>query len=330
MEKSNRIYLFDNLKFLLITAVTVGHFADDVIEEPLFQSLYLFIYVFHMPLFLFISGLFHRNKDIVQKVFSYLFLGYLLKAFLFLVKIILGADAEFSLFSESGVPWFMFALAAFTLIRYLLRDINPWQILFFSICSACLAGYDSSIGDFLCLSRILVFYPFYQLGTMVGKEQILALNHSLLHKTLGALILALGAFVCFFLLEPAYQLRPLFTGRNPFPEDWYPYGGLLRLLCYSLSGLAGYALLCLIPDHRLPLCTTLGCRTIQVYFWHRPVLYLFSFSGLPAAMCASLPGRLLYLGLAVFLSLLLSLRPFAFPTGQLLNFHKKEKANPHA
>ena len=65
---SNRIALWDNLKFILITLVVGGHFADTLIDySKIYSSIFLFIYAFHMPLFIFISGYFHSEKNITKK-----------------------------------------------------------------------------------------------------------------------------------------------------------------------------------------------------------------------------------------------------------------------
>ena len=53
---SNRIALWDNLKFILITLVVAGHFADQLTDySSIYSSIYLFIYAFHMPLFILIE-----------------------------------------------------------------------------------------------------------------------------------------------------------------------------------------------------------------------------------------------------------------------------------
>ena len=55
----------------------------------------------------------------------------------------------------------MFAMAAFMLMTYLLRELPLWFVMPISIIdSACLAGYDTNIGSFLYLSRIIVFFLF--------------------------------------------------------------------------------------------------------------------------------------------------------------------------
>ena len=157
----NRISLWDNIKFLLIVLVVIGHFADALINDSnAFKSLYVFIYAFHMPLFIFISGLFFKPKDVTSKCLMYISIGFALKITNFLVKYFLGLNPSFSILSDGGIPWFMFAIAIFTLLAYILRKHNKTYILFFSILLACFAGYDKEIGDFLYLSRIIIFFPF--------------------------------------------------------------------------------------------------------------------------------------------------------------------------
>ena len=61
---NDHIALWDNLKFLLILLVVVGHFADFfTAESNSFRALFLFIYSFHMPMFFFVSGWFFKSKD---------------------------------------------------------------------------------------------------------------------------------------------------------------------------------------------------------------------------------------------------------------------------
>lgn len=66
----NRTAIWDNARFIMITLMVIGHFADVFCtESDLCRSIYLFIYAFHMPVLFFISGLFYKNERIVEKVF---------------------------------------------------------------------------------------------------------------------------------------------------------------------------------------------------------------------------------------------------------------------
>ena len=47
----NRIALWDNLKFFLVTCVVIWHFADQFTDvSNIYDSIFLFIYSFHIPL----------------------------------------------------------------------------------------------------------------------------------------------------------------------------------------------------------------------------------------------------------------------------------------
>ena len=160
-----RIFLFDNLKFLLMTTVVIGHLSDCLVKSSdIMKSIYVFIYAFHMPLFIYLSGLFHSNRNVKNRCISFIFMGFSMKVLLYLSKLIFFHETDFLLLSDDGIPWFMFALAMFTACSYFLRDSDLKIIFLLSIILACIVGYDKSIGDYLYLSRFVVFYPFYLLG----------------------------------------------------------------------------------------------------------------------------------------------------------------------
>ena len=52
-----RVYKFDNLKLLLIVLVIFGHILEFV---PNSMDKYIFIYTFHMPCFMFVTGYFAK------------------------------------------------------------------------------------------------------------------------------------------------------------------------------------------------------------------------------------------------------------------------------
>ena len=92
----------------------------------------------------------------------------------------------------------MFVLAIYTIIFYILKNQNKKYILVFSIMLACFVGYDKSINDFLYLSRTIIFFPFYLLGTMIKSKEIIEFkekNKYLLFA--GAFIILLWLVLCF-------------------------------------------------------------------------------------------------------------------------------------
>ena len=162
-NKAGRIYLFDNIKFLAILLVVIGHainFLTEADGNMLEKSLFLTIYSIHMPLFIFISGLFLRPMDKStkfpkQKVISYILIGIVLRIMMSLLRLILGKNVSYSLFDMyDSFAWFMWAIAVFITLMWIFREYNTKIILLLSLLVGCMAGYDKFLGDKLALMRI--------------------------------------------------------------------------------------------------------------------------------------------------------------------------------
>lgn len=311
------------MKFFLMLTIVVGHFADTAVSNShLFRGIFIFIYAFHMPLFLFCSGLFHSNKDVFIKAFRYISVGFASKILSALVQAVCGGRVSFELLGDTGLPWYMFVLAFYILITYGLRKVDKRYLLVFSLLIALFVGYDKSIGDYLYLSRAVVFYPFYLCGQLVSKKDVLRLNRSKQLKIFSVAVIAVWFILCFACTDAVTLLRPLFTGRNSFAanELFVRWGFLYRALCYLITLLVSVAVFNLMPVRRLPVITDLGSRTLQVYLWHWPLVHLFVGIGLKDFLTVNAAGKILWLLLGVGLTFILSLRPFEFPTKQIIKF----------
>ena len=84
---TKRIEKWDNLKFFLILFVVVGHFCEYFIgNNAVARDIFVFIYSFHMPLFIFVSGLFSKkniDEKRYEKMFSFVIVFFLINIFLF-------------------------------------------------------------------------------------------------------------------------------------------------------------------------------------------------------------------------------------------------------
>lgn len=326
-----RVALWDNVRFFLITTVVIGHFADEfTAESDICRSLFLFIYAFHMPLFIWISGHLHKNNRIKEKCLFYISAGFLLKILLTLFRWIIGYSPSFSLLSDGSLPWFLFALAAYTGLAYVLRDKNKWFVLILSVLIACFCGFDSTIADHLYLSRIVVFFPFYWFGTMIDADTVLRIKSKKWAIGCSVAVLAVWAAACLWALEDVYDWRYLFTGRNPFWNEIRVVGPLMRLLTYAISVLTSMAIVVLTPKGNVKWLTKMGSRSIDVYVWHWPIFLLaYRFLHITDLFALGMAGKALYLSLAIVLSVLLSQGGFvSYPLEMVRKFcyEKKETA----
>lgn len=163
--KSRDVY-FDNVKFALITLVCLGHIICPLSANKIWNAALLWIYFFHMPLFIFISGYFSKSFRTTRAttVITKLVIPYLIFETLYSIYDFLlfgGGRLQFSYLVPHWIMWYLFSL---TLWRILL----PWvsknrYILPLAVVIGIAAGYFESIGYYASLSRTLVFFPFFYL-----------------------------------------------------------------------------------------------------------------------------------------------------------------------
>lgn len=267
--------------------VVLGHFSNQYAAwSSMMRSISLLIYIFHMPLFIFLAGLFTKKWDQSRpfnwsRPIYFSLLGYILKILIYLVKVFYHQEAIFTPLGDTGIPWYMFAMAAFMILTWLLRKCNPWILMPIWIGAACLAGYADWINSFLNLSRIIVFFPFFYLGYVLDQSQVKAFTDKIWVRLVSPFILALAAWLCFSRIDRLFRYIRLFTGRNPYSTINVPFCGFAdRLVFYMIGLVMGAALISLTPSSTIPLLNLSGKRSLQIYFWHRLVLYVLMFSGL--------------------------------------------------
>ena len=167
-----RIYLYDNIKCLAIFLVVIGHainFLTDFEGNGLEKSLYSLIYAFHMPLFIFVSGLFvkpmnEETKFPKYKVLSFILIGIVLRILTSVVNLLLQTSPVYAVFDVYDTyAWFMWAMAAFLMLTWLLRGLDKRLVLGLSLLVGCMAGYDSNLGDWFALMRIVARRCFLSL-----------------------------------------------------------------------------------------------------------------------------------------------------------------------
>lgn len=313
MITSKRIEKWDILKFILIFLVVLGHVTESSFDKSIWQkNLITIIYSFHMPVFIFVSGLFskktikHKNYD---KVFGYLFMFFAAKMIISIGRLIATGEMGFAVLSERGLPWYMLAIFAFQMITIAVQNFSPKYVLIFSILLSCFAGYDTLLGDELCLMRIIVFYPFFYLGYCLKPKSVAKFFDKKLFKIISATILIAFIVIVFINTDKIYGLCFLLTGRNSYEKlnDAFSYGGLIRLAYYAVTFLIGSAVVCLVPK-RLGngRVAKLGSRTLQIYSLH--YFFIFLYTGLIADNFQPAHPIPWTIGLAVLITAICSLK----------------------
>lgn len=321
-----RMQKWDILKLVLIFLVVLGHVAEPYLNNfHILKALWYWIYTFHMPLFIFVTGLFSKkniNEKRYNKIVSYFFIYVMTKVLGLLFGLMDGRVFHFSLFTEGGFAWYMLAVFEFSLITIVMKRFPKPYVFFFSILLGCVIGYDGSIGNFLALSRIIVYYPFFFAGYCLDAEKIVHFLSKTYVKVISAIYFLVYSAVILFKLDDIYFTRPLLSGKNPFSAlgEYAEYGLLFRLGYYVLVFLFCASVIALIPNRldKKGHIARLGSRTLQVYILHFAIIY-FMRGYLDMEAIFGNTSYYLVIPISLLITWFFSLKFWEKPLGYLIN-----------
>lgn len=264
-----RIAFFDNIKGLLIILVVAGHFMHPIHNDnQALSALFDIIYLFHMPLFVFVSGFFakgaYRNGHLnVNRMITFLVLGLVYQAALLLIN---GSLQPRRLLTFSSAPWYLIGMVWWYAATPLLARLRAPAGIAISLAAALASGCIDLSNGFLAISRSLAFLPYFALGYYVTPRQ---LQHLAQRRTLWLAVAAAIAIAAARLVDPhAYDwFLAMVYGDNPYT------GGILlgmseRLVSMVIAVVFSLAVFHITPSGQSRL-TALGERTLQVYVLHR-------------------------------------------------------------
>ena len=344
----NRIAKWDNIKFFLIIFVVLGHFINETVlndyekEYKLMEQCVFFIYTFHMPAFIFLSGLYAKrtvdNKR-YDKIGSYLRLYFVMTFIVFAAKFVVQAKAPYALMYEIGVPWYALSLFSMYLIMIFLRPYHKYEIIVGTILLGMVIGYDRKIGSFLCLSRTLTFLPFFVLGYYFDAKKFLDFLEKKVVKVISALVLIGYIVVINLTIKDSYFMYHNFLkGRSTYPstfkiavmgEFWNSFGWLYRLGYYFVAFAIMVAFFSIIPNVNLKFITKLGSRTLPVYAIHYAVVFILvdgcKINEAFRDMKDQRVAFILIILLSIAVQLILSIKPLADVFAKMMSTPNSEK-----
>lgn len=282
MEKNvkQRVYRWDWMKLALIFLVVFGHLLDRAANRGAFVlRLDYWIYLFHMPAFIFISGMFAKHNIQQHRyghIFSLLWYYLLAKVILFIGQWLLNYPSvpTFSLFSESGIPWYLFAMFWFEIIALTLDRFDHRLVAAGIILVAMFAPYWHGLGDFLVLARVVGFMPYFYFGYLMDPQKLAS---QLEHRRWIGLILMVIAFVgVWFTFPHLGNTWGFVTSRLPYIKmgpAYLKYGPLMRLIFGSGVIVLIFSLGTIVPEVSGSLAG-LGAKTLQIYIFHLPMIWI--------------------------------------------------------
>ncbi len=272
---------FDNAKFMAILLVVSGHSIVDLRDVRLAHALYLFVYTFHMPVFIVITGYFSRNFTFsggkARKLITNLGVPYVIFETAYSTyHWAVGSSAfQISLLDPYYLTWFLMALFLWRLSTPVWQQIR-WPVAMAVVISM-LAGM-STLPPVLEMNRVFGLVPFYVLGLMLKPAHFELLKHPRA-RVLGALTLVAAFAFTLFVADPHMTTEWVYwrTGNAGMHVNNLVGTGMRLGLMTGATILVG-AFLALVPAHRTWF-TGLGGATLYAYLLHGFFTKLMEYMG---------------------------------------------------
>ena len=165
MEKKRSAY-FDTVKGILIVLVVFAHFLYSFAEDSPGSLVGLgvkFIYMFHMPAFVFVSGYFSRSthsRGRAQQI-------RLLKAFFLLnggyivFKYLTAGSAH--LLTPYYSSWYLLSLVLWRAAIVSVSGVRCCGAI--ALSTAFFIGFGKDVGNLMAIARAVAFFPFFMRAT---------------------------------------------------------------------------------------------------------------------------------------------------------------------
>ncbi|MBT2218629.1 acyltransferase family protein [Virgibacillus dakarensis] len=295
----NKDIKLSNLKGILIFLVVFGHVIEHYNHQ--FNELYVFIYAFHMPLFVFISGYLAKRVK-VSKIINLVLLYLIFQTFFNWYLYFLGEYETFPL--HYGRPqfhlWYIVSLGiwyavALCILKFNIGKLGKWVtfILIFLIClisrwyvEDVISFINNYYGNFttytLSYQRSLSFAPFFFAGFFIKKRHLEKLYNLINCKSAKVTIALAFSMLIFLLIQRYPEVEDVFRGSYGAQRFLNPNDGFLFYLfvissIYFISSFICLMILNFVTD-RISLLSKWGDHSLTIFLFHPVfVFYLWQF-----------------------------------------------------
>lgn len=260
-----RKYEFDNLKGILIFFVVLGHliFSFSHNNSDLVQKTTSFIYFFHMPLFLIVSGYFSRKNISKENLLKLFFIFVTMNiSFTIYDYLVYGA---FNLFQFKYSSWYILLLALYRLIisnTRIKKIINEKtnMILLISLLVAIIAGFFNTE---LFVLRIFENWFYFVFGYSLIKNKKI---HNLTIDKNFILLLLIFFLSIVFVISSEYSYNIYYYLGETYTRN---KDAIVKLIICLTNAFVYVLSINILPKKEIPLLTKIGKNSLYIYILHR-------------------------------------------------------------
>lgn len=284
-SENQRIDYIDNLKGIGIILVVFGHYIEPFRDVGfMLNALFICIYMFHMPLFVYASGTVAKFR--VRSLIRYFWILYTAQAFYFVLRVLTGEYTYIGIkgfiVDFAGYPyfqlWYLYAilfwvasLCIVNKIKLILDNTRGEYLLSIVVFALCVLGGFVSFR--YSLNRVVAFYWFFLVGY-------------LFEKNIRAGIDRIPGLLCVLILAALFTAIAFCSDRinaeTLFSNLCYAKGGYMwteRAMFFCLSMLI-VVLIGRLLRNKQSLISWLGRNTMPIFVLHTVPYVLLKAAGI--------------------------------------------------
>ena len=267
MLQNQRIYLWDNLKVILMIMVVLTHciVPYQLQGDRWVQFLWIFIMTFTMPLFTLISGYFYKERTINFSIYRYLYPCIMFSILNIFIGVASGAYPNGIPLKVGYAMWYLWVLFIYNIVTpVLLKFFDEKKLLVIAFVIAFICGFKCVSNNFFDIPRIMSFYLFFVLGIVLKK------NNLQFEPRLGLFCMVICVFI-YILLTMKVNGFPYGTGFMGC-HGMHMNGFVFRWVNYILTILMSLSLIAIMPNKKYYF-SCFGTRTMNVYLLHMAFVF---------------------------------------------------------
>lgn len=288
---NNRDYWFDNAKAFLIFLVVIGHMAEVLVGYTDFvngvpgwlNTLLNTIYIFHMPVFLIVSGRFAKNRidkndwiTVINKLLiPYLVIYVVMLFYTAFLKV--EAPSRLSIFAPPFGLWYIFNVTIYQLITPCLKQIKGIFCIALVMSVIIQFAESAPLGG---LMRLVTYYPFFLFGYF-GANKELKFCRKTWFRVISVMAFALLVIIVWknpqYFKVGALTLRRVYGSVSDIIGSWSKIDFLVfTIIRYSVCFAMFFFVLGICPKKKI-FCSYIGTYSVYVYELHLFFILLFRY-----------------------------------------------------
>lgn len=277
---------FDNAKMALVTLVVVGHALALLPADGLGGRVYDFLYAWHMPAFVFVTGYLSRAftyaPERLWRLVRTVGVPYVIfESLMALFRLRLGGEELVDLYTDPHWPlWFLPALVLWRLVTPLFRALPAAAAVLLAVAMCLWSGtIQGDVAETLDLTRVVGFLPFFVLGVHATPELLERLRHRSAPWGAGAVLG--GLWLLSARTDDLASTQWLYWAA-PYAELGASdvRGALTRLVLLVIGTAGSFAFLALVPRVS-GWFSRMGAATLVVYLCHGFAVRGLEYAGFP-------------------------------------------------